>query len=932
MSYVYPRNRKQIHTLNGFFDPFDNLALSDAMWRMSDGSGWTAQEIIAAPALSNKYALHFKETCPIGVYTWDTNNHSTSYAAEASVWHGLGKTFWLQSDLYFKNVLSFRMRIVSDYYDATSTDSIGSYCSGAFLDACSNGGTDSVLKAMVKFNVDAQKIVRCNGRWDNLIYYYTEDETSWDWAGSYDTWYDVRIEWSYDFFTAPNVISLSVYINNGFIGSEDIAIGNWRTGNSVYRAAPMGRCGVISHVQPQVGGSSPPVGTEIVEAYFTDVCFNDTKDILGKDWNYWKIAPSILKKGTDSYFEGGFVSRSKERLMVTKNSDVTFWRRKTTSDLWTPKFRGIIRSVDKSVPRIVKFEGGGYETGFYGDKTGDLSFSAKTAAEIITGAINTPVTKYGFNLTSFFDTVTNTYDRIYKERPVLEVLEEMSYLEGKIMFLDIAHAWHFEDYRANQGIGRHLIWGQSKIFSYQLEDLDSVFPSVIRVSGSGVYSERVIPQGSFGAQNRIIYNISRPELTTQTEVDEVSNFYASRYLEPIQVLNLDLIAIKDLQLAETVRVTIPELELDNHEFLVASFTEDKHRKMSLVLIEARPDAPYLLASLQEREETLESHSVAHDTEAATQLLRLDGIATMRVSCNYEILYDAVVQRSGPITLTNTFIDDLLDIYDRSTADPDEPTHVAYGTDDSEEEFAEIDLVSQSGARIAGTSSKTITYYYGIREVQISADFGSGVTGLKEVGVFSALTGTNLKGRGVVDPYTETGGTVTIRFKFRLFPEDTGSCRFTCCGTRDVGEWIYDGSTMSWRGGAIFQLYTIGIRTWHRPTLFQHSPHQDINYIGYEPYNDTDYYGTQLSFEQISEKGILKVTMAGTFVDIWPAARNFAGIGTHMAASGYYRDLCPFYLIWRDDGRTMAELDADNPEKDYNIWLRFKRGSVEWTDV
>jgi len=790
MTYLYPREKKQIITICGYYDPFDSQEYSESIWEQSEaahsGTYHLLEEIVAAPSISNKYAIHLKGT------TFNGGGIAYNHMAYSAFRDRSNSLYMPALNAFkWKTITDFRLRIVADASGVGSDLSTGT---GWCLDANSKSNRN---RAWLIFHVANQKVgIGCRNDSDEGVGgtdKFIETIYSQDWSGSYDTWYDVRVELEYDWWAAPMDIIVTVYVNKTEIFSETIDKDFWRSysftglnhtsvGHYYYIPANqiLGRSGPGLALERD-GGS----GGETVEAYWTDIHQSIEHKIVR--WNY---EDSILQAGFTQTAHGSLVTNLPQSF--TEGCDIQIWKRNSLDDVIKGQFRGIIRKIENPRPKMIKWEAEGYGSVLYQEKVDELAFTAQTAGTIVQAAFNNPLKKE-FDTTTFFDTTTTTYTKTYYSTPKMAILEEMAKKEGYIVFIDHGNNVHFESYRTNT-LGKHLIYGQSRIRKYSVQSIFARKPNILRVVGTGVYSEKILSTEILVSNSRVVRQVNMLELTTQAEVDAEVDLLAQSLLEPIAHLELEMRADWEISKGNNIAVTIPDLDLSNRRFLVAAVTV-KGSLMILNLLEAKVHLPALLSDLVKRSETTERLSVPTDTVADNPQFNTDGLATCLVDAEYEIEYNSAIVRSGKMTVTDTFIDDLLAVWNEETIT--EPDYIAVGSGTTEPDWNETTLeteasrtvVSKAYAEELGAAYLNTTWY---RAVEFERDIID-PSGITELGLFNDASVGTMACRAAFASYSQSG-TVTFRVRLRLLPKPS-STFITSAGIYHTCVWMFAGTNL-----------------------------------------------------------------------------------------------------------------------------------------
>jgi len=672
MTHLYPREKRQIFALGGVFDDFDDVTLSATKWFNT----WTGTNVVktfpAAPGLSGN-ALNLKGT--IGDALGLDACGAVGYVQNRSYLYYVSP----KNPYQWKMKAEFRMRIADDEVDASNKLS----CSSGFcLDgAVSYFDTHNKDRMYVLFSVANQRVGIAGAssggslQVGNIVY----DE---EWVGSLDTWYDVRIEWEHDWHSTTAWMPskdqylsyiVRVYVNNSLLFEETIEFSQWKdnytgTGWSS-RNYCLGRCGPTIICENDGGATNG----NYVEAYFKDVYI--TRDVqLAR----FEFEDSILSKKYPTLFEATLKCTFPHA--ITEGMDVQFYKRNSLTDPFIGHFRGLIRAT-KEAPgkKRVWFQAEGYNSILSGEKTEVDEYTAQTAAVIIDDIVNSPDDKYLFDTSTYFDSATTTYNRSYKNLFKIDPLMEMASLEGFILFLDIANNLHFENYFTNE-TDIHLMYGKDRIIKWNYEATFIRRPNFLRVIGNGVQSTRQVAEDTFSNYSVVYRNINRLDLTTQTEVDEALAYYMSGVLEPIRVIDVLIRPDWSITKGKVIRVTIPDLLLDNAEVLVLSIHSDIKGVMTLRLLEILPSTILFLAELYERTETQESNAFPSDDVENEKVVDIEAQVDFYATFVYQIddaYNNCVAQGQGIIS--DHGMDMLFDFWGSTNPSMDGPVRMMFGT-------------------------------------------------------------------------------------------------------------------------------------------------------------------------------------------------------------------------------------------------------------
>lgn len=799
--WPYPRERKRIDVLNGIWDPMDDQTFSKSLWTPTHrSSAYSQWDILAAPGGVGGYALWMKgevqDNIDMRGVTGVSSFRPEGYLYSVPV---LGQYRW-------KNVIEFRLRIVSDQGSPLAghecSHSAGFAYDGNVIWPNPSGTIKShQARGCVLFNVANQKagLTYCNSD-GTTVTDMAKTSSFVGWPGNYNQWYDIRIEYEWNIFTTNWNYPIKVYVDNQLIIDTTIYFADWRTESGAYEgfSAMLGRPGpqIINENDDTVNVTN---GT-FVEAYWKDILISNEFKLLT-----WEYKDAVFPLIDDIFITG--TARCDYPELVAKGSDIQIWRRHATTDPWKCQFRGILRATSNPRGNITVFEGDGYPSFLAGEKTDSLTFTTQTAGTIIAGAINDPYTKHEFDVSTYFESTSATYSRTYRQAPKRDIIREMMSLEGFQVFLDHGNNWHFESYRTNE-LDFELIWGQSKIYESDIEEIFLSPPNVLRVYGSGVMAERELAVHQFDSGAQSVKAISRLDLTTQAEVDAALEGYADIYRESIRTVGIKLSRNYKIEKGHLISLTIAAKGLNKVQFLVISIAASSGGFMELELLEAKPGVQLLLSDLTKRTDSKESEMYPEDTHDPTKFT-LEGLVNVFIGCEYEIIYDSNVVRSGHAQVTKGCIDQLIDLwYDDTQQQID---YLGHGTGTTLETFNDTALETQT-ARPALSYvrvGKMFAYETGYRATITVVNPSS----MSEIGLFRLASGGTMFARATFAPYTQTGS-VTIRMTMRVWP-DLGSNYFSGYAIERI---LYRWSTT----GGIFNepdhLRLFGTTTFHPPNV------------------------------------------------------------------------------------------------------------------
>lgn len=797
MSWKYPREKKRLIIVNGaYYDAYNQSSDFHSMWEESgDMIGGVADTHYAAPGLSGQYCIRI--TGNIGNGT-DKRRLSVTPIPNKSYQYNISPT----ASLKWKNRAEFRLRIGDDEYSASYPLS---HCAGFLID-----GNTQILDVSnthstgIYFNSTGDKVGI--GVYDKdadkaIKAITTVTQTILD-----DTWYDVRIEWSYDFLTDPDGINIKVYWNNNKIIDYDIDINDFQVDSASLQKisdhGPVGRSG------PTVSCHQDDVGvTGSVLAHFTDILITQEVQFIK-----WELANAILTRGAKNFFKG--IAVLEDPLQLGRGSDITVLLREDLTDDFKGHFRGIVNQVDVINHRFSLVEAEGYASVLYEEKTDKLSFTTQTAATIVRGAINNP-DKFEFRTNKFFDTVSTTYTREYIQVPKIDIMLEMAALEGFILFLDYGNFWHFQSYRTNE-LDEHLIFGRSRITDVKWSDVFIRQPTEVKVIGSGAFDVREVSSEQVISGSKITRSVNRLDLTTQADIDDALDYYASLVHEPLRSLELTMAHNYDLQVGHLIRITATQRSIKNQEFLIVNIHMNHQGIMRVTCLEASPALPMLLSELNKRTSSQEDQNYEQDTEAANPNYNIEGVAQLNITARYVIQKYYVTPpnwrtvREGDMVVTNDCLEDLIDIWHGDTVN--RANNISIGSDSTLPKYSDAALVTlwqrytgttrtkqEATAQDVGGTGMPTTLYRTLRILK-EESFTSSNT-IREIGI-EQLTSNDLYARAVFsDLLISIADTYRFYIYITIMPTPN-ACMVTLEGVSRTIEALYDGNNVATPKGVV----------------------------------------------------------------------------------------------------------------------------------
>ncbi len=759
---THVRDRRRIVTVNGVFDDFHDTTYSGAVWEKTIFNSSLTLSFTSAPGGAGGNALRLQ-----GAIAEDTDSRFGGASGVRN--QSYNYTVPPLSPYFWKNKAEFRMYIVND--EGAGTPRRLCHCAGFLIEGNAQSDTSTLSgaefrKTIIAFNV-ANSVVGVgsfSGTTDTTGATVSElDVTAWPGA-AYDTWFDVKITWDYDFFTDPDGINIEVFIGDVSLFTFTLDFNDQQRSNQniFFENSFMGRAGpgLCSQMNDVTFNGNT------VDVYYKDIWITNDVTIID-----WELENSILQGGSISTLKASF--KTTDPLEIPRGSDIQMWLRNSTSDDWVGHVRGITHQPIKVHPIISVVAAEGYEGLLFQEKTDKLTFTAQTAGAIVAGAINNP-TKEDFDSSTFFDADATTYNRTYLQQFKTDIMLEMAGLAGFIIFLDAGLNWHFESPRTNE-LSKHLIWGQSQIFDAPLEDVYIRQPNFIRVFGSGVMAERELSVTTISAGARVIRVLDRPDLTTQADVDDALDAFVSAVRDPVQILKLDMVADYDLTVGSLIKVTIAPKNINEQEFLIIKTQVSNDGTMSLVLVKLSPDISVQLSELNRRTGGQESKSYAQDTVDGEDRFFIEGVGTLQISARY-VWSETSDSRTGQATITNDCIDILLDVLNNTAST--QPSHFARGTGSTVTRFDDTTLDTES-ARPALTATDKITGIGqdisggSISESYIEVRFRttfSGAMTVRELGLFNAAGAGTMFCRAVfTSDVSPIGGSWSADLIIKIIP-------------------------------------------------------------------------------------------------------------------------------------------------------------------
>lgn len=962
MPYLYPRQRKRLTAINGIFDDFHDSTFSKTNWFETYTGSQLQWDVVAAPGGAGGNALWLKGTINDALSNLDGNTHLSPYP-------NISKQYYINisKQRKWKMRAEFRLYIVQDQGDGTNQPL--SHSAGFILDGAVKWTTGhNARRCGVFFNVANQRVGLAkviNGSCTEL--------TDVAWAGAYNTYYDVRIEWEWDWYyrriwgrtdweqndgvgwtglaNQCMRVNVKVYINNSNVIDGFIYVGDWRADVAPMRPARelcVGRCGVGVNVENDDTGDVS--NGSFVEAYFKDIWITMDAKVIN-----WEYEDSILEKGLDRIASGSISSSSPE--MVGEGADLQIHCRNSKTADWEGAFRGIIRQPSRISKRIASFEAEGYDSIIASEKTENLSFTAKTAQEIIAGTVNDPETKNIFNVTTYFDSAPATYTRLYTHNAKMGILNEMAHLSNFLLFLDTGNNFnHLKPTNSRLYTDTHFEWGANRIRAYDEQEVFVRQPTKIRVIGSGVYAEKELSAQTFITDTEVLREFIRLDLTTQAEADEALEYYAALYREPLRFLELEVRADWSVTKGKYVRVSIPHLGFNYSLFTVISVKGDSLGGMTLKCIKYRAGLTALLADLSGRMESQEGEAFAQDLIIGADEINIEGVAKAFVSARFQIreyfngpVYDKdgnelygqyAIMREGTMIVTDTFMDDLNDFMvahvPGSFPAPYEFIHLGNGTTPAKEDDTVLDNDvhtedittnwEQDGQRTWGNSVSGILEgaSFLFRVAQGDYNYASAIT---EIGLFTTSSpSSKMACRAVFDSYTpDFASTVQIIISLTVDPAE-GTCYPGMHFFTQMYFWILD---IALDNAPIERFHFVGTNTFTIPSVEMEEESEYGGDVLIVPKNASD---VSLTVTQLKDQNMINYEQTYT-IDYTNDRQNPATPDQQLSwIAGCHGDLAKNSLIMLFYRTLQTLSDIDGWDTKVILWLKFERGELDTINI
>ncbi|MCK5615218.1 hypothetical protein KAR91_75845 [Candidatus Pacearchaeota archaeon] len=734
----YPRQRNRIIAINGVFDDFNDNIFSATKWfETYDPAGPGNNSIVTAPGAIGGYTLKINGIIANGLANDRAQVGMSPYANQSRL-HYIS----VKNPLFFSTKAEFRLRIEDDQADATNelAHSAGFALDGNVFYAAGH----NVNRTVVYFSVANGKIGIVSGTTPSAA----NEITKVAWSGTLDTWYDIRIEWQYDYYpkrkiwysdltvledTSPTGYTVKVYVNDVLFINTTIDGDDWRTKGAApdEYAAALGRCGPHINLEDHAANT----GNSVI-AYYKDIWVTSANPILLS----FKAERSILIQGGNNTSEG--VLRVKHNMVISEGDDFQIWEKDRGTSNWFNTFRGVIREVNKLTEVMVNVSAEGYDTIILRENTENFSYTTQTAGTIIADIINTPE-KYIFDTFTYFDATTATYTRTYPYNNKIEILNEMAALENFLIYLDSALNWHFQSIKSND-TDIYLKYGKNFIIEANQSEIFVRRPNLLRVVGKGVYAERELGISTFDTYSNVKKIIQRTDLSTQAEVDEALDFYIANYLDPITLLEVTMKSNHRISIGKLIHITYPPLGIINQAYVVINYTKTEQGIMNLSLFEYRPSLSVLISDLDNRSSLNENQIIPSDETATATEFNLEGKATLLISAYYQIKdYDggAVVQE-GQMMITDYCLDAICGLLnDEGLTASTKPNFIHFGTGTTAAKPSDTALDNQTdirGAQIGqGWSHQVSTQFLiGITFGATGSNTTNTTINLTEIGLFN----------------------------------------------------------------------------------------------------------------------------------------------------------------------------------------------------
>lgn len=923
----YPRQRKQLIALNGIFDDFSDNVFSAARWFNTYTGSQVTTTFVTAPGGIGGYALRLLGTIANGLDPMIAQGGVSPYPNKS-------KLYYINpgQNLKWSMKAEFRLRIATDQTDSTNKLA---HSAGFALDGNVNWSDDhNEKRTVVYFSVANQRAGIVSG--PSAV--AGNELASVAWSGNLNTWYDIRIEWEYDWFYWTDYIyfpvtderiqlPVKVYVNNELLIDVKVYLGEWRQKTSVTVVefhAPLGRCGPHINVEDEAALTG-----QSVDAYYKDILITNSFRYTEYEWT-----SSVLSKGASSHAKATL--RADSPHMINEGDDFQIWERDNTSADWSGSFRGIIRQVSRLMGKLVVIEAEGYESVFYGARGENLSYTTKTTGFIVNDVLSNPDT-FLFDTSTYFDSTSTTYSRNYLMLPKLDIIAEMSVLENFIIYLDAGNCWHFQSILTND-TDVYLRWGKDKITSAHHEDNFVRTPNFLRVVGSGVYAERELSSAIFESSSRVTRTVQRLDLTTQAEVEAALDYYISNYLEPVKLLDVKLRANHAIKKGKIIRVYLPTLGIINAAYLVVQLFNNSKQQMNARLIEVKPNLPLLLADLEQRASRKEDETVPTDDLSTDEKLHVEGSAKLMVSAYYAIVdnQSGLIAREGQAIVTDYTLQWILELLNNEyyPSGRQHPSAMHVGTGTTPEKPSDTALENRTTwsytssefediAKQIGSAGSATSYFLGNCYKMDHWQPGSNIS---EIGLFRDSTESDMFVRAVFPAYTpgDSWCDMYIWIKFMPVP---GPCMFSFELVKGLTYCFYTNALaikLAMERGMVVASDTFTV-----PDLYINEETETSGKVVICPKLLTD--GT-LTRTKIVTKHMMKYDYTYTF-DYTNDRYNPADGDKQIFAIGLtfndYNKRPHIFMFYRT-AKMLSELDGHNCH--FILWIKILRGDFNLTPV
>lgn len=929
----YPRNRRGIVVINGIFDDFSDTTFSATRWfkNSEDSAIATTYPASAGGVGGNSMKIRCLSQ-EAEVNTLRTIGGRTPYVNVSN------QGFINPSNhFYWKSKAEFRLRIIEDV--ATTDSGEKTRCSNGFI---LDGGVAWYLgghpysfnreRIGVWFNV-ADQIVGIAG--GGTLLSWTEHYTQ-AWAGAINTWYDIKVEWSYNWFLETDwnedpvstiqYINVKVYQNGSLLFSTNINLDDWRDDDNQSVPdphIPLGRSGPA--VMSAKDGS---FGSGWISAEYKDVLMSTDVGVLN-----WSYKDSIVMRGAERSASVLFTA-NRINFLIHKGDDLQIYTRNSKTDDWTAAFRGIIRETDSENRRVLLVKAEGYDSSLAKEKSENLSFTTQTAGVIVDAAINNPK-KWIYNTSTYFDSTSATYSKDYPHTFKLDIIEEMAVAENFLLFLDAGNNWHFQSIRTND-TDIFLKNTQSNIYKIKQSQIMARSPNFIRVIGTGVYAEAEISSEVYTDASKVVRSFSRLDLTTQAEVESALDHYIDAVRKPIRILNISMKPDHRLQRGKNIQVSLPDIGIFHSEFIVLNLDVNAFT-MQVSLIENQPQVISVIAELGSRTDVQESKDYPSDLiTTANDQLKKEGLAELLVSAYYRIYYpnsgSPTIIAEGEAMVTDNCMDYILAVLNEET--PTAPSYIAWGDGTTTlVRPSDTSLDNQLG-RVNSTRSldaikkMCIDVPLAVEYKLVDLSVSHTLINISEIGLWDASSGGNLFVRATFPTEAVYEDDTTIIIWFKVHPVSSG-CYVNRKLTSDLLTIMQSGSG-SFNFAGIAPYFT-GAFMVPNPMLVDCSDYDSYGNMFRIPIEFSGKGGT-FTITKYSTKNLIRYYYTGYTID----KADLDGIPQPPGVNyGWYFALglgeedpnYDFFYVGIFDRTQINFDDMDGQDLDVKIFIQLKRGDM-----